>query len=199
MKYNKEDSQWELLIEPKGETALSFEATAKLFDTESRTDAEKAKPQTYNFTVKGDTLVIGEKGSATFTGTGTHTVTVSIDANGYYKYKVEEDNHTKQDPVKPLEMKIYDASKTQVLATLSKVGDGLYRGELEVTSGWMNFYIADEEHSLFYGCPPSNDKASVLYSASDCWKLWIPSELTGIYTIEANLNTKTWSATYKSE
>lgn len=190
MKYNKEDSQWELLIEPKGETALSFEATAKLFDTESRIDAEKAKPQTYGFTVKGDTLIIGEKNSATFTGTGTHTVTVSIDANGYYKYKVEEGDHTKQD-----EMKIYDASKTQVLATLSKVGDGLYRGELEVTSGWMKFYIADEEHSLFYGCPPSNDKASELSSDSDCWKLWIPSDLTGIYTIEANLNTMTWSAT----
>jgi hypothetical protein len=62
----------------------------------------------------------------------------------------------------------------------------------------MNFFIADitdEEKPIFYGCPPFNDKASVLYSASDCWKLWIPSELTGIYTIEANLNTLTWKAT----
>lgn len=200
MNYNKEDSRWETTIEPNGETTLSFEATAKLFDTESRTDAEKAKPQTYNFTVKGDTLVIGEKGNATFTGTGTHTVTISIDANGYYIYKVEAGNQTQQKPdvPKPLEMKIYDSNKTTVLATLNKVGDGLYSGELEVKWGWMNFFIADitdEEKPIFYGCPPSNDKASELSSASDCWNLWIPSELTGIYTIEANLNTMTWKAT----
>lgn len=200
MNYNKEDSRWETTIEPNGETPLSFEATAKLFDTESRTDAEKAKPQTYNFTVKGDTLVIGEKGNTTFTGTGTHTVTVSIDANGYYIYKVEAGDQTQQKPdvPKPLEMKIYDENKTTVLATLNKVGDGLYSGELEVKWGWMNFFIADitdEEKPIFYGCPPSNDQASELSSASDCWKLWIPSELTGIYTIEANLNTMTWKAT----
>lgn len=200
MNYNKEDSRWETTIEPNGETTLSFEATAKLFDTESRTDAEKAKPQTYGFTVKGDTLMIGEKGSATFTGTGTHTVTVSIDANGYYIYKVEAGDQTQQKPdvPKPLEMKIYDENKTTVLATLNKVGDGLYSGELEVKWGWMNFFIADitdEEKPIFYGCPPSNDQASELSSASDCWNLWIPSDLTGIYTIEANLNTMTWSAT----
>lgn len=200
MAYNKEDGRWELLIESAGETALTFEATAKLFDTESRTDAEKAKPQTYSFTVKGDTLIIGEKSSATFTGTGTHTVTVSIDANGYYIYKVEAGDQTQQKPdvPKPLEMKIYDSNKTTVLATLNKVGDGLYSGELEVKWGWMNFFIADitdEEKPIFYGCPPSNDQASELSSASDCWNLWIPSELTGIYTIEANLNTLTWKAT----
>ncbi len=194
MKYNKEDGRWELLIEPNGETALSFEATAKLFDTESRTDAEKAKPQTYGFTVKGDTLVIGEKGSATFTGTGTHTILVSIDDDGQYVYKVMAGDQTQQEEPstpKPTELKVYDKEKQEVLSTLTKTGDGIYSGSLEAKWGWFNFLVYDAENSIWYGSDPAD--ATMLSSEEGFYNLWIPADITGIFTITVDLNTMKWT------
>ena len=194
MKYNKEDGRWETTIEPNGETTLSFEATAKLFDTESRTDAEKAKPQTYNFTVKGDTLVIGEKGNATFTGTGIHTISVSIDDDGQYIYKVMAGDQTQQEEPstpKPTELKVYDKEKQEVLSTLTKTGDGIYSGSLEAKWGWFNFLVYDAENSIWYGSDPAD--ATMLSSEEGFYNLWIPADITGIFTITVDLNTMKWT------
>lgn len=197
MNYNKENSRWETTIEPNGETTLSFEATAKLFDTESRTDAEKAKPQTYNFTVKGDTLVIGEKGNATFTGTGIHTVTVSIDANGYYIYKVEAGDHTGDLPASaPTELKVYE-NGTNVLGTLKKVSDGKYEGNITVSTAETTFKIVDNENSVWYGCSPSD--ATVLSAEDGNYNLWIDGGDTGTFTVTADLNNMKWSYKKVSE
>jgi len=146
------------------------------------------------FTVKGDTLVIGEKGNTTFTGTGTHTISVSIDDDGQYVYKVMPGDQTQQEEPstpKPTELKVYDKEKQEVLSTLTKTGDGIYSGSLEAKWGWFNFLVYDAENSIWYGSDPAD--ATMLSSEEGFYNLWIPADITGIFTITVDLNTMKWT------
>jgi hypothetical protein len=200
MTYNMKAKAWQLVKELDGETTLSFAARAKVFDTSTGTAKDKATPVDYSFGFKEDTLTIGKEGSVVFTGTGIHTISVSINDDGYYVYKVEAGDQTQGDEPsvpKPTELKIYDKDKTTVLTTLARTANGVYGGELTADWGWYNFLLYDAENNIWYGSDPAD--ATTLSSAEGFYNLWIQSGETGIYTIEVNLNTMSWTYERKGD
>jgi hypothetical protein len=200
MTYNMKAKAWQLVKELDGETTLSFAARAKVFDTSTGTAKDKATPVDYSFGFKEDTLTIGKEGSVVFTGTGIHTISVSINDDGYYVYKVEAGDQTQGDEPsvpKPTELKIYDKDKTTVLTTLARTANGVYGGELTADWGWYNFLLYDAKNNIWYGSDPAD--ATTLSSAEGFYNLWIQSGETGIYTIEVNLNTMSWTYERKGD
>ena len=97
----------------------------------------------------------------------------------------------------PSVLKLYDKSGTKVLTTLTPTGEGVYAGMLNVTEAWLNFFVVDEEHNIWYGTDPT-DK-TVLSSADNHWNCWIDSSQTGVYDIEVNLVTKKWAHSYNPD
>lgn len=194
MTYNKKMKEWQLLTELSGQSKLVFAATGKIFDTTTRTDKEKAKATSITFGFSDNKLVVDGSGEATISGTGTHTISVSIDDDGQYIYKVAAGDQTQQEEPstpKPTELKIYDKEKQEILSTLTKSGDGIYSGSLEAKWGWFNFLVYDAENNIWYGSDPAD--ATILSSAEGYYNLWIPADITGIFTITINLNTMKWS------
>ena len=102
---------------------------------------------------------------------------------------------TEEVPI-PTELKIYDNEGTCVLATLAAVDgkEGVFAGQMNVTEPWQVFSVVDEENSIWYGTDPSN-KTSVS-SAEGCYKFWIDGETLGVYDIEVDLKTMSWTHSY---
>ena len=195
MTYNKKMKEWQLLTELSGQSKLVFAATGKIFDTTTRTDKEQAKATNITFGFSDNKLVVDGSGEATISGTGTHTISVSIDDDGQYVYKVVAGDQTQgeEEPAapKPNELKLYDKEKTEELATLTKTADGIYSGSLEAKWGWFNFLVFDAENTIWYGSDPAD--ATTLSSEEGFYNLWIPADITGIFTITVDLNTMKWS------
>ena len=91
----------------------------------------------------------------------------------------------------PSELKIYGEPDWQAIATLTHTGNGAYSGVLTTTKSWMNFKVVDEASGTWYGA----DNNTLSTSGGNLWT----GEDVGPYTIEVNLSTMTWSATFKSE
>lgn len=194
MSYNKKMKEWQLLTELSGQSKLVFAATGKTYDTTTRTDKELAKATNITFGFSDNKLVVDGSGEATVSGTGTHTISVSIDDDGQYVYKVVPGDQTQTDEPstpKPTELKLYDKEKTEVLSTLAKTADGIYSGSLEAKWGWFNFLVFDAENTIWYGSDPTD--ATTLSSEEGFYNLWIPADITGIFTITVDLNTMKWS------
>ena len=97
---------------------------------------------------------------------------------------------------KPTEMKVYDKDGVTLLGTLAKTGDGIYSGDITLTS-WQNFLFADLENNIWYGSVP--DALTSITSDDSKWNLWISDGAAGTHTIEVNLNTMTWSSQLKEQ
>lgn len=134
------------------------------------------KPSYYN------TQEWGAYGMGAFTTDGKPTSV--LDA---FKGTTEEEN------TYPAELKIYDQEGQKVLATLLPATNnpGLFYGQLNAEIGWLNFHVVDEESGTWYGTDPS-DK-TMLSTSENKWRFWIDSATTGVYDIEVNLATMTWT------
>ena len=200
MTFNTETSQWQGVIQLT-EDELHFTARCKQFDKETTDVPETDKVIDVSLGAQDGQLIWGGVSKASVGMTGQVTVTVGIDSNDDYSYRVQAGSMIPEEEVFPLptELIIYHQDKTSVLATLPLKGDGVYVGTLSVTEGWMKFWLRDETNDIFYGCPPEDARKGEISKATDSWNCWIDSETKGVYTIEANLKTKKWSATWKED
>lgn len=199
--FNTENGQWQKVIDLTGVSELTFTATAKQFDKETTDVPETDRKINVNFGAEDGKLIRNGSSKVVVSGSGNHTIKVNIDDKGNYIYTIEEGITIPVEEVFPLpaELKVYNQEKTTVLTTLTHKADGLYEGDMNVTDGWMSFWIVDEENNITYGCPPDNARANEISKADDHWNFWIPSETTGVYKIEANLKTKKWTATWTAD
>ena len=197
MTFNTETSQWQKVLTLTS-AELSFTAKCKQFDKETTDVPETDKNVDVNLGAKDGKLLWGDNSKATSSITGQVTVLVGLDAENNYTYSVQAGSTIPAEEVfpQPAGLKIYDKDKANVLTTLTHKADGLYEGNLNVTAGWMGFWMVDEENSITYGCPPDNARANEISKADDRWNFWIPSETKGVYKLEVNLKTKKWTATW---
>lgn len=93
----------------------------------------------------------------------------------------------------PSQLSVYNKDGNTVLATLPSVSDGVYTGQLNATTAWLNFWIVDETNNVWYGCDPS-DKSKVS-AADNHWNFWIDSEQTGVYDLTVDLVNMKWTHT----
>lgn len=204
MVYYNNAKSWILLTELNGSASFAFTASARQYDQKFPTDdGEEDNPvMTYTFGAKDNKLIKDSKEEATVTGTGVYTITVSTNKEGEFTYKIEAGDQTPKEDLfpHPTELKIYEKyyaenpSEAKELATLTMT-NGVYKGNLDVTEGWMNFYLVDKENNIFYGCPAEDGHGSELVKGPDCWNLWIPNSQTGVYEIIVDLDHKRWTST----
>ena len=199
--FNTENGQWQKVIDLTDVSELTFTATAKQFDKETTDVPESDREINVNFGAEDGKLIRNGSSKVAVSGSGDHTIKVNIDDEGNYIYTIEEGITIPVEEVFPLpaELKIYDKDKTTVLTTLTHKADGLYEGNLNVTTGWMNFWIVDEENNITYGYPQDDTRADEISKSDKIWNFWIPSGTTGVYKIEANLKTKKWTATWTAD
>lgn len=201
MTFNIKKKAWQYLINTTGSTELSFTAEGLLYNKTSRTEAAAAKQQNYAFGVAEDgRMVLNGEGKLLISGSGEFTVTIHTNDNGDVVAIVEAgdqtgDGDTPATP-KPTEMKVYDKDGVTLLGTLAKTGDGIYSGDITLTS-WQNFLFADLENNIWYGSVP--DALTSITSDDSKWNLWISDGAAGTHTIEVNLNTMTWSSQLKEQ
>ncbi|MBR1484182.1 MAG: glycosyl hydrolase 53 family protein [Prevotella sp.] len=93
----------------------------------------------------------------------------------------------------PLLLQVYDKEAKSVLTTLrqSAPGSTVYRGQLDATEPWLNFFVVDAESNTWYGTDPA-DKTQ-LSAADGKWNCWIDSEATGLFDVEVDLSTLKWT------
>jgi len=129
---------------------------------------------------------------------GTYTVTLAIGEGCMYACSVEEGDQTGTEmaPI-PTVLKVYDTDYANLLATLQPVSgkNGVFSGQITSTTAWMGFKVKDEDNDIEYGIMP--DHKTQLSTASDKWNFWIDSDVTGVYDMEINLITMTWTHKYK--
>ncbi len=103
------------------------------------------------------------------------------------------------DSTYPTTLSIYDSDGSSVLATLTLTDseNGIYTGQLNATSAWMNFQVVDTSNNIWYGTDPADKTA--LSTADGKYKFWIDSSVTGLYDITVNLSTMTWTHSLHQE
>ncbi len=121
--------------------------------------------------------------------TGLYDITVNL-STMTWSFALHQDSSSSF----PESLYIYATDGTSVLATLTQTDNGIYSGQLNATTSWLNFKIVDAENSVWYGSDPAN--AATLSAEEGCYNCWINSSVTGLYDITVNLNNMTWSHSY---